>query len=248
MIEFIKQPNLPQGQVKAVICGVLCRELEDFLDVRNIKRYYVDENPYIDVSTSTHADMLSFHLGGNKFVIDSQQTKLIEALHQQGACVFKTAKPIKGKYPNDIGLNFIVAGECLYGKIGFCDEVLLCELSEYKKCDCKQGYCKCSVLIVDKNAFITDDKSIFDIASKNGVDCLLISKGDVTLPGHEYGFIGGASAKISKDEILFFGDITKHKDYKKIAEFISKHGCKIISLNFPLTDFGGMIPITQETP
>jgi hypothetical protein len=66
------------------------------------------------------------------------------------------------------------------------------------------------------------------------------------LPGHQYGFIGGASGKISENEILFFGDITAHQDYKKIAGFIEKHGCKIISLNFPLTDFGGIIPIIEE--
>ena len=83
---------------------------------------------------------------------------------------------------------------------------------------------------------------------ENGFDCLLIAKGDVSLPGHEYGFIGGASAKISESEVLFFGDITKHRDYKKIADFIKKYGYEIISLDFPLTDFGGIIPIIEETP
>ena len=134
------------------------------------------------------------------------------------------------------------------GNFAFADDKLLTLTESLSKLDIKQGYCKCSCLVINENALITDDKSIYNIALKNGVDCLLVSKGDVTLPGHNYGFIGGASGKISKTEVLFFGDVTKHRDYKKIADFIEKHGCKIISLDFPLTDFGGIIPITEETP
>ena len=95
------------------------------------------------------------------------------------------------------------------------------------------------------DGFITDDKSIFDALSVYSLECLMISKGDVNLPGHDYGFIGGASGKISETEVLFFGDVTKHRDYKKMADFIEKHGCKIVSLDFPLTDFGGIIPLTE---
>ena len=98
------------------------------------------------------------------------------------------------------------------------------------------------------NAVITDDESIYKALCLNGVDTLLISKGDIVLNGHNYGFIGGASYKISESKVLFFGDITKHRDYKKIADFIEKHGCEIIFLDFPLTDFGGIIPITEKAP
>ena len=117
-----------------------------------------------------------------------------------------------------------------------------------KKINVRQGYCKCSCLNVSENAVITDDECIYKALCLNEIDALLISKGDITLNGHDYGFIGGASGKISKTDILFFGDVTKHRDYKKIAGFIEKHGCKIISLDFPLTDFGGIIPITEKAP
>lgn len=247
MIDFIKKPNLPSGEVKSLICGVLCRELEDFLDDRQIKRYTVTENPYIDFSVATHADMLSLHIKDKKFIVDSQQVQLIDELKKDGANVIKTAKAIRGEYPKDIALNFALVGEHVFGKLSHCDENLLKELNSFKRCNCAQGYSKCSVLVVNEDALITDDSTIYKVASKQGKSCLLIDKGDVSLPGHEYGFIGGASAKISKDEVLFFGDITKHRDYEKIESFLFKHHCQIISLDFPLRDFGGFVLVKEKT-
>lgn len=246
MTRFIDEANLPTDSVKSVVCGVLCRELEDYLDSRGIVRYHVSPNPNIDKAVANHPDMLLIHLGGNKLVVDNGQDSLISQLNNIGARVIPSLKPISGSYPNDIALNFTLVGEYAFGKFDCCDENLLSELKEYKKSPCKQGYCKCSTLIINHNAIITDDSSIYKTALKSGIDALFISKGGVSLPGHDYGFIGGASAKISKDEVLFFGDITKHSDYKKIADFINKHGCKIISLDFPLTDYGGLVLLTQD--
>ena len=99
---------------------------------------------------------------------------------------------------------------------------------------------------MDENSIITDDESVARRAVEKGLNCLLISKGDVSLDGHEYGFIGGASGKILKDEIIFFGDISKHRDYERIEAFIRERKMRIISFDFPLTDFGGIIPIRES--
>ncbi len=248
MTRFIENPNLPEGRVKTVICGELCSELSLFLDSRGIERIEIATNCEIDPATANHADMEVIHLGKNTVVADRNQTELIAKLKEKSFSVFESAKEIKGEYPKDVALNFTVIGNKALGNFNYADCMLTERLYRFECINVRQGYCKCSCLVINENALITDDKSIYNVAVKNGLDCLLVSKGDVSLPGHEYGFIGGASGKISKDEILFFGNITKHKDYKIIADFIKKHGCKVISLDFPLTDFGGIIPIIEETP
>lgn len=246
MIRFIEQSNLPVGNVKAGICGDFCNELTDFFRSRDINLIKVSPNPFIDKATASHADMLAIHLHNNVVLIDEGQKNLADALTDIGADVIVADSPVQGDYPDDIKLNFTIIGKQLIGNIKYCDSNILQQLIGYKKLVSKQGYCKCSCLVIGENALITDDKSIFNVARANDIDCLLISKGDILLPGHKYGFIGGASCKVSAKEVLFFGDITMHRDYKKIADFIEKYGCKLISLNFPLTDFGGMIPITEE--
>lgn len=248
MINFIENPNLPQRAVGSVICGALCDELNSFLDSAGIERFVIEPNNAIDSAVASHADMAAIHLGNNQLIIDRKQRLLINRLKSLGMNVTETEAEIAGEYPCDVALNFAIMGSRAIGNFNYADKSLTYSLSHHEHVNVRQGYCKCSCLIVNENALITDDKSIYANASKKGIDCLLISKGDIQLSPHEYGFIGGASGKISKDEILFFGDIRKHRDFKEIAAFIERHGCRILYLDFPLTDFGGMIPITEKAP
>ena len=125
------------------------------------------------------------------------------------------------------------------------DSPTLNSTQKIKRVSVRQGYSKCSILPVSESAVITDDESVYN-SLKNHVDVLLISKGDVDLAGHEYGFIGGASAKISNDEIFFFGNIEAHRNYNKIHEFLKKHGCTMIyDKNLLLTDFGGLVTLVE---
>lgn len=248
MNSFIEKANLPRSRVTCVICGELCCELNRFLDGAGIERIVIEPNGYIDSSVASHADMAAIHLGGKTVVIDKKQSKLISELKKRGLTVIETENEIAGEYPCDVALNFAVIGNRVLGNFKYADKSLTDNICDYQQINVRQGYCKCSCLIVNENAIITDDCSIYHNASENGLECLLIAKGDIHLDGHEYGFIGGASGKISDDEILFFGDITKHRNYKDISAFIEKHGCKISFLDFPLTDFGGLVTITEKAP
>lgn len=248
MIRFIEQSNLPQGQVMAIICGELCNELNSYLDKVGIKRLVIVPNNDIDNSVRYHADMAAVYIGTGKILLEKRQCSLGERLSDLGLQVEYSEDCIKGEYPKDVALNYTLLNDKIIGKLNCADNTLIKLADNLKKINVRQGYCKCSCLIVSENAVITDDECIYKALCLNEIDALLISKGDITLNGHDYGFIGGASGKISKTDILFFGDVTKHRDYKKIAGFIEKHGCKIISLDFPLTDFGGIIPITEKAP
>ena len=119
-------------------------------------------------------------------------------------------------------------------------------VSDMQKIKVNQGYCKCSTLVVKENALITDDESIYHKMRENGTEALLVSKGDIFLKEHDYGFIGGASGKISNDTIVFFGNIFLHRDSEMIISFIREHGCSYLCTdNGPLRDIGGIIPLSE---
>lgn len=248
MMRCIEKPNLPQGKVSKIICGELSDELNSFFDKTGIERFVIEPNRDIDAAVKYHADMAAIYLGTGQILLDKRQCTLGKKLADIGLQVEYSENFIKGEYPKDIALNCAVLNDKIIGKLSCVDNTLIKFTDNLKKINVKQGYSKCSCLIVSENAVITDDESIYNALCLNNVDALLISKGDIILNGHDYGFIGGASGKISENEIIFFGDITKHRDYKKIADFIEKCGCEIISLDFPLTDFGGIIPITEKAP
>ena len=74
---------------------------------------------------------------------------------------------------------------------------------------------------------------------------LLISSGDIKLEGYDYGFIGGASGKISDNTVVFFGNAEMHPYYSSIKELCSRNkiAIKILCKNMPLTDVGSIVRI-----
>ena len=112
------------------------------------------------------------------------------------------------------------------------------------KINIKQGYSKCSICIVDENSIITSDKGIYKSVKEYGIDCLLISSGNINLLELDSGFIGGCTGFISKNKIGFFGDIKKHPDYESIKKFIKSKNKEIVILSKEnLLDLGSIIPL-----
>ena len=106
----------------------------------------------------------------------------------------------------------------------------------------KQGYTKCNTVVVDENHFITEDEGIFKaLDATEGAECLLVERGHVILPGHDRGFIGGASGRIGND-IWFNGDIEAHPDWAAVKSFIEDCGLGIRYVpGKPLLDIGSII-------
>lgn len=147
-------------------------------------------------------------------------------------------------YPFDIAYNVLISEKTAFANFKYMDGVLKNALlkQNFELINVKQGYAKCSAAVFGKN-IITADPSIKKAAEEKGFRVLEISPGGVRLSGYEYGFIGGASG-FADNKLLFFGDITKHKDYGKIRDFAVKNGAKVEYIaDFPLTDVGTMIDI-----
>ncbi|MGN1202328.1 MAG: DUF6873 family GME fold protein [Eubacterium sp.] len=241
--------NLPQGQVVAGIVSGENQKVVNFIKSVGIDPLFTAPNTKIDKFISNHSDINLHHLGGKKIIADSSQIMLIEKLKTIGMEVLSTAEPVCGKYPNDCRLNFARIGNRIIGKREICDSILKehCKNNDVEFINVNQGYGKCSICIVNERAVITDDTSIKKAIDKIGLDCFLISKGDIKLNGHNYGFIGGASVLIDKDKLLFFGNLRLHRDYNEIVSFLSRYNCEpVFTEDFELTDIGGMIPIIEK--
>ena len=247
MIKYVLKPNLPKDKVNTLICGTDDKLILNFFEKQGITVIKNKSNNSIDPSVSTHTDMAVLHLGSNSVLIDKLQTELKSELEKIGFTVFETSEPIQGEYPKDIRLNFAITGDYISGNFNFADENLIKNIDGKTPLSVKQGYCKCSVLVVGEKSVITDDKSIYRVLTENGFNVLLIEKGDISLKGHEYGFVGGASGKISDDMVVFFGDITLHRDFSKIDSFLKSQCCNYLCTdNGPLRDVGGIIPLLED--
>ncbi len=193
-----------------------------------------------------HADMQCIKVD-NKIILLSCCKDIGKNLVNYGVETAYTNCDYDGKYPNNILLNAKIIGKNVIGKIDSLDYTLIeyCNKHGYSKINVNQGYAGCSCLKVNESAIITADPSIYNALKNTDIDVLKIKEGHIKLSGageDTIGFIGGASANLENDSVLFFGDIRKHPDYQRITDFCQKNNTKIQFIdNYPLTDIGSAI-------
>ena len=146
------------------------------------------------------------------------------------------------KYPEDCAMNALLIGRRLFCKESSISEAVinLAKARDYEICRVNQGYPACTVLAFGNRA-ITADRGMAKALGDKGIEVTLINNGHISLPPHEYGFIGGASGVFGK-KVYFLGDLMSHPDGERIREAILSEGYTPISLSDEsLRDLGGII-------
>lgn len=149
---------------------------------------------------------------------------------------------VSEKYPHDAIFNAMTVGNQIFLK----EDTASISVKNFSKSlgleiiPVKQGYPACTVLAFGNSA-ITADKGMQKALAQRGINVTLISNGDISLPPHEYGFIGGASG-VYKDEVYFLGDIKTHRNSDIILKAIKQENFIPVSLSDePLRDLGRII-------
>lgn len=210
MSEFIKSPNLPEGKVDTVIAGEGASDFFPSLRKLGIKILSAKSDNTLSPPVRSHADMLAHHLGGNRILLAQGQNELFYQLIKLGFDAQFIPEQLGSEYPYDIRLNAARIGNLLLcNKKSVSSSLLAFSCSEHLFTEqTKQGYARCSTAILAEKAIITEDEGIARICKeKYDMEVLLIDKGCVRLDGYDYGFIGGACAKISADTVAFTGHI-----------------------------------------
>lgn len=147
-------------------------------------------------------------------------------------------------YPQNIRFNAVCLDDYFIHNLKNTSPSLLSEAQQLglTLIHVKQGYTKCSCVVIDGRSLITADDGIFNrLQQFPDMDILKIHPGFVRLPGFEYGFLGGASGRVG-NEIIFNGNLSEHPDYEAIKQFIEIRGLTVKYFSeYPLTDIGSII-------
>ena len=251
MSNYVEHANLPHN-AKRIVIG---EEYKDLLDKAltelETEPIFCPANPYVNKKLASHVDLSVLHTGRDEIflapnLMSSQFSKLLE---DEG---FKTIFPLVNMteiYPNDSFFNLCVLKDSFFYSPKASEKSIINTLIEkkMKPIPVKQGYCRCAVCIVNDRSIITSDMGIAAAAHVNGINCLLISPGYISLAGYDYGFIGGASFKLSDGKICFTGTLDCHPDQFRILDFLSANNVQPVFLtNKPLFDIGSAVPLTEN--
>lgn len=222
------------------------------MKILGIEPIFIPDNPNVDGRLSGHADLSVFHAGGEEiwlapYLRGSAFAARLAALGARVHIADISQSPV---YPRDAQLNIAALGSAFI----YNPKASYAPVTEYLAAACgmrgapvRQGYAKCSVLVVDEHAIITQDAGIARAARGIGLDVLEIAPGHVALDGFEYGFLGGASFKLAEDTVAFTGTLAAHPDWARISAFLAARGVSAVYLTAqPLFDIGSALPITEK--
>lgn len=252
MAEFVKAPNLPNDANVVIIGEKYTEKLAKPLEKRGITPLFVPDNPDVDPRLSGHADLSAFHAGGERvylapFLRGSGFAKTLETLGADIKFAEISQAPV---YPHDAQLNIAALADAVIfnPKVSYLPTVSFLIIEKnYKAVPCKQGYAKCSTLMVNERSLITQDPGIAHTATEAGLDVLQISPGNVELDGFSCGFIGGVGFRLNESELAFTGVLDVHQDKPRILAFLAERNITPVYLTAePIFDIGSAIPLTEK--
>ena len=229
--------------MKLIVAANISEDIKRKLKKENFQLIYTFKNTNLLPGLEYHADMQIAKVCG-KYICDKSLISFYkEALGDSADSLVCGDFVCSSNYPKDIAYNIKVLGNNIIHNFKHTDSCVKKIASGMTQIDVAQGYSGCSICSVGDNALITADSVIAKKALSRGIDVLLISPGHISLPGFDYGFIGGASF-FCKNTLYFFGDATCHPDWKKIYSFCSNQNVNILNLSDePLCDYGSAITV-----
>lgn len=152
-------------------------------------------------------------------------------------------------YPGNIIYNAVCTGKYFIHNLRYTSPALLEHVksiyTDIITVNVRQGYTRCSCLPVDDASFITSDCGIARSLSDRDAEVLLISPGHISLPGFDYGFIGGCGGQMmtaGRRKLVFNGNLSSHPDFKKIAAFVEDRDIDVVYFeDYPLEDIGSLL-------
>ena len=252
MNQFVDLPHLPR-QCDTILYGKkYADKLGEPLDNLRIKSVFVPDNPNIDPRLAGHADLSVLHAGGERVLLAPylKGSAAENWLRGAGAEILFPDLRQYAVYPEDAQLNLCQVGEkILYNRKTVPANIVenLTKSRALHFINCRQGYTRCASCVVDRRSVITADRGVAARASSAGLSVMLISPGHILLDGFPYGFIGGASFKISERKMVFTGKLDAHPDCRRILQYLEQREIEAVFLTTePIFDIGSAVPILEK--
>lgn len=202
----------------------------------------IPKDDRFDSRISSHPDLVISIIDDTLMIDENAHINIYKQLDALSIPYVVGCSRLGTPYPKDIAYNAVITKDFIIHNLDYTDPLLFLHSKYTHKTliPVKQGYAKCSTVVVSDDAIITSDQGIYQ-AAKDFMKILLIQPGHVFLDGYDFGFLGGASASF-EDTVIFHGDLSNHPDFLRIKAFVEAEQKKLLYFKeFPLTDIGSIL-------
>lgn len=194
---------------------------------------------------SGHPDIFFFLSSSHLIASPNIPAEYFRVLDEKKISYIKGTSPVGMKYPDSARYNASVSRNFLIHRLDITERKILEYSKEKQTIHVGQGYCRCSLLPLKTDSFITSDEGIYKKLKETGLEVLYVSSESVVLPGFRHGFFGGACG-VMDNTVFLCGSLKYHPQGDEIRSFLNKNGYETLELyDGPLLD-GGSILFTEE--
>jgi len=211
----------------------------------NLRKYgelvLLETKGITEESISGHPDIFFCRTPGTLVIAPNLPETVKKILSEKNIAFTEGSSPVEVKYPFSASYNAVVTENFFIHHTGITDTIVTDNCIHLSKIHVLQGYTRCNLLRLDEGHFITSDKGIYKTLTEKGLFALYVSPSDIILPGHDYGFFGGACG-IFENTFFVIGNLSKYCDGEKVKSFVEKFHYDIIELyDGPLFDGGSVL-------
>ncbi|MDD3011794.1 MAG: hypothetical protein PHU97_10815 [Bacteroidales bacterium] len=187
-----------------------------------------------------HPDLFLFTNGENRVVAPDAPPLLLSIMEKHGIQHIKGLWPAGTKHPETARYNAAALPDILIHNPMLTEQTILTLYTTGQIYAVKQGYSRCSTLLLDSEHLITSDKGIARVWQSAGKEALWVQSRKIILPGYDYGLFGGCCG-IHKKEILLSGTLDTVEEVDEIRQFAANCGFSFVEpREGPLQDVGGI--------
>ncbi len=190
---------------------------------------------------SGHPDVFLCQGPGKLVVAPNLPDEFDEKLIRDSISIIKGEFPVGEKYPKSSAYNAVVTVKYLIHNFRNTDFMVTRTFDEQEPVHVDQGYCRCNLLPLKEDHFITSDEGIFKVIQRYANSVLFVSPEGILLEGFRHGFFGGCCG-VLEDKVFILGSLKRYPEGEKVRTFLTGLGYEIIELyDGPLFDGGGVL-------
>lgn len=207
---------------------------------------------------SGHPDIFFCQGPGKLIVAPNLPERYFDQLRKNGIEFITGELPVGPEYPSSARYNAVATPKYLIHNFRHTDVMITRTFMELEPVCVEQGYCRCNLLALKDDCFMTSDEGIEKVFMRWSLGrrrLHLTNRGrhplgprpqgrhpsGILLEGFPHGFFGGCCGVLD-DKIFINGNLDFFHEGKKVRDFISSLNYEIVELHHgPLTDAGSIL-------